>query len=153
VKKIAGLSRAKTTKLGAAIRKSLDLSFEDLDLSAALPQPGGGASRRGSTSIEGVRFAYFNRLNLSVKPYAGPAPPEAVRAIADAHRQFARDAAHEQQQFIAPLGDAGWVVAKKDGARLLFLHLDDRYATTADALACVERLRAGLLSNIRILEN
>ena len=46
---------------------------------------------------------------------------------------------------------AGWVVGKKNGKRLLFLHLDARYPSIHDVLGLVDHLKRGLLSNIRVL--
>ena len=97
---------------------------------------------------------YFNRGNLSLKAFPAEIGRAAKDALADAHRDFYRDFRLEAvQEAIRELpGGAGWVLGKKNAKRLLLLHLDaKRFPSVHAALDLVDHLRAGLLSNIRVL--
>ena len=80
------------------------------------------------------------------------APAQVQRQIAHAHKAFEQDFPHEElQEEITQLPEKqGWLVAKKDGKRHIFLHIDNRYPSIHDVMNCVEHLKKGLLANIRV---
>ena len=130
------------------VHETLHDRLKDLDLELALRAPAPRAF-----PVPGVTFVYFNRGNLSVKAFQDGMPQRAVDAISAMHVAFLRDfkGGDVQEEIVQLHEHAGWVVGKKNGKRLLFLHLDARYPSIHDVLGLVDHLKRGLLSNIRVL--
>lgn len=131
------------------VAAALGDALRDVDLDLALrPAP------PRAFPVDGVFFVYFNRGNLSLKAFPGDPSAAVERALAAVHRAFVRDHRGDAVQdaaFALPDG-GGWVLGKKNAKRVLLLHLDaGRYPTIHAALALVDHLKAGLLSNIRVL--
>lgn len=106
---------------------------------------------RGSL-VEGCDFVYFNRANASLKlAFTDPLPSHALRAIDDANHAFLLHRDNIQEIALPFPNEAGWLVAKQNYHRILFILLDSRYADFRQAQAALQGLKAGLLSNIVVL--
>lgn len=110
-----------------------------------------GPKRRGSP-VDGCDFVYFNRSNASLKlAFVAPLPAFALKAMDDARLAFLRYPPQLHEVAIPFPNQSGWLVAKKNDRRLLFILLDSRYADFTLAQDALLGLRAGLLSNILVL--
>jgi len=135
------------------VRTLLDKHLDEDELLVKIAQEAPTLKNaRSAAAVDGVRLVYFNRANMSLKTYPGTMPIWVQRQIAHAHKAFEQDFPHEElQEEITELPEKqGWLVAKKDGKRHIFLHIDKRYPSIHDVMNCVEHLKKGLLANIRV---
>lgn len=135
----------------ADVETRLDASLGPLASALGMRSP-----RLRGSPVDGCDFVYFNRASLSLKfGFHDALPAPVLKAVDDALAFFLRpdadDDIMELATQLAPdasVGSSGWLVAKKNAKRLIFLVLDARFADFRDACDAVDGLKAGLLANV-----